>query len=216
LDHLVGDYTDQWENLEENENTTQKYDTELAKKTVRPDIIETIRELVDKQILEELDVMKSQLDTGGKKKPKKPKKPGKSKKQKSGSKKKKKLPGEAVVEGRQVQDLIAGLVDDGILRKRVPATLDDFVGDFNYLGSLQAQLGGVAPAPCIQQLKQMITEHVILPLGSASIRAKIVKPLKSILFYGPSGTGKTMMARAIAYLTQSYFIDLSPYIIEGK
>jgi len=53
-----------------------------------------------------------------------------------------------------------------------------------------------------------------LPLGSEMVRSKLTKPIKSILFYGPKGTGKSLMARAITHLTQSYFIDLSPYIID--
>jgi len=37
---------------------------------------------------------------------------------------------------------------------------------------------------------------------------------KSVLFYGPYGTGKYSMAKAIAYHSGAFFIDFSPYIEE--
>jgi ATP-dependent 26S proteasome regulatory subunit len=37
-----------------------------------------------------------------------------------------------------------------------------------------------------------------------------------ILFYGPTGTGKTLMVRAIASETKSLVMDLSPSVISDK
>ena len=42
-----------------------------------------------------------------------------------------------------------------------------------------------------------------------------VELTRSVLFYGPPGSGKTMVARAIAHETASMVFDLSPLTIEG-
>jgi len=39
--------------------------------------------------------------------------------------------------------------------------------------------------------------------------------VRSFLFYGPAGTGKTLVVRAIATETRSVVFDLSPLSIEG-
>lgn len=42
-----------------------------------------------------------------------------------------------------------------------------------------------------------------------------VELTRSVLFYGPPGSGKTMVARAVAHETASMVFDLSPLAIEG-
>ena len=41
------------------------------------------------------------------------------------------------------------------------------------------------------------------------------QPLKdrTYLFYGPSGTGKSLMVRALASETKAMVLDLSPYVV---
>jgi AAA+ superfamily predicted ATPase len=65
-------------------------------------------------------------------------------------------------------------------------------------------------------IRQLVTEYIIFPLGSPLVRNRWPEEFKSILFYGPAGTGKTLMVRACAAETNSLVFDLSPLNIEGK
>lgn len=70
-------------------------------------------------------------------------------------------------------------------------------------------IGGMGEA--IRKIREMIE----LPLRFPQIFEKLgIQPPKGVLLYGPPGTGKTMLVRAIANETKSYFISLSgPEII---
>ena len=60
-----------------------------------------------------------------------------------------------------------------------------------------------------------MTEYIIFPLGSALVRKRIPYDVKSFLFYGPAGTGKTQVVRAIVAETRSVLFDLSPLSIQN-
>ena len=47
------------------------------------------------------------------------------------------------------------------------------------------------------------------------MRKRFPEQVRSYLFYGPAGTGKTQVVRAIATETRSILYDLSPLSIEG-
>merc|ERR1712061_435409 len=53
-------------------------------------------------------------------------------------------------------------------------------------------------------------------MGDIRQKAPEVLTARSLLLYGPKGSGKSMLARAIAAETGATFFDLSPAIIEGK
>jgi len=74
------------------------------------------------------------------------------------------------------------------------------------------------PPPSAQMIRQLIVEHCILPLAATDIRQKAPENLtaRSLLLYGPKGSGKSMLARAIATEAGATFFDLSPAVIEGK
>ena len=56
-----------------------------------------------------------------------------------------------------------------------------------------------------------------MPLGSLFVRQKLDTRNKiSFLFYGPAGTGKTMMVRALANECDAIVLDISPSNLEGK
>lgn len=61
-----------------------------------------------------------------------------------------------------------------------------------------------------------MTEYIIFPLGSELCRSRFKTNVTSFLFYGPQGTGKTLVVRAIVAETNSIFFDLSPTNIDGK
>lgn len=48
------------------------------------------------------------------------------------------------------------------------------------------------------------------------VRNRIPEFVRSFLFYGPAGTGKTLVVRACVSETNSIFFDLSPINIDGK
>ena len=47
------------------------------------------------------------------------------------------------------------------------------------------------------------------------VRKRFPEHVRSFLFYGPAGTGKTLVVRAIATETRSVVFDLSPISIEN-
>lgn len=61
----------------------------------------------------------------------------------------------------------------------------------------------------------MVTEYIIFPLGSELCRLRHPENIRSFLFYGPEGTGKTLVVRACATETNSVVFDLSPINIDG-
>ena len=102
--------------------------------------------------------------------------------------------------------------------------LDSFVGDFNYLGSMQHNADRKEegkwepPDPALSYLRQVVTEYCVLPLGSEEIHKAIdpEKTIKSIMFYGPSGTGKTLAVEAAANEVGALLIHLSPEKLRGQ
>jgi len=113
------------------------------------------------------------------------------------------------------QDCVPDLVDphpsgSGVLKKVKPCHLEDFLGEYNYLGE--------SPPPSAQMIKSLLVEHCILPLAQTEIRQKVPESLtaRALLLYGPKGSGKSMLARAIATETGATFFDLSPAVIDGK
>ena len=154
------------------------------------------------------------------KKPKKPKKTKASKKKKAKDplwlQWPKKIPGlKAIKKYGDVRDLLLELVQNGIAKKFPNQSLTDFKGDFNYLHSMLDDLSKGPNDPSMALIRQIVTEMCIFPLGSQLVkdRAELVK---SVLFYGPPGSGKTLVARAVVHETASMLFDLSPLSVEGK
>jgi transitional endoplasmic reticulum ATPase len=72
-------------------------------------------------------------------------------------------------------------------------------------------IGGLDPI--IKKLREMIE----LPLRFPEIFERVgIQPPKGLLLFGPPGTGKTILARAIASETNSYFISISGPEIMSK
>ena len=73
------------------------------------------------------------------------------------------------------------------------------------------ELGGLGGA--VQKIREMIE----LPIRHPELFEKIgVEPPKGVLLYGPSGTGKTLLAKAVAGETNSHFVFLSGPEIMGR
>merc|ERR1711988_400178 len=100
---------------------------------------------------------------------------------------------------------------------------DQLVGDFNYLGTVHQHMDRkdqgewVPPDPSMAQLRASITEYCILPNGSLTIKGKLPDEctVKSLMLYGPTGSGKTMIAEAVANELGALFINISPSRLKG-
>eukprot|EP00403_Amphidinium_massartii_P034621 CAMPEP_0178443034 /NCGR_PEP_ID=MMETSP0689_2-20121128/38582_1 /TAXON_ID=160604 /ORGANISM="Amphidinium massartii, Strain CS-259" /LENGTH=855 /DNA_ID=CAMNT_0020066819 /DNA_START=48 /DNA_END=2612 /DNA_ORIENTATION=- len=210
----INQYTETWESRDESNNFDQRHDVELARKQVFPIVEAELRVAVDEMMKEELANLKTMFEASKKpRKEKKAKKPKKPKKPKLG---KKWCAAVGSVSNRE--DCIPDLVEMGILKKIKPCHLDDFWGEYDYLGAMRRSHLPHCPPPSAHMIRQLIVEHCILPLAAADIRQKAPESLtaRSLLLYGPKGAGKSMLARAIATEAGATFFDISPSVIEGK
>ena len=184
----------------------------MARDEVMPKVQKDHQKDVDEMIKMELENLKLQL-AGGKKKKGKGKK--KKKKGRKGKKKLNKLPGAKYIRDMSDYDMLVELVKNGIVKKLPPASLKDFIGEFNYIHMMMEDLNDRPREPSMALIRQLVTEFIIFPLGSALVRKRFPDHVRAFLFYGPAGTGKSLVVRAIASETRSVIFDLSPVSIEG-
>lgn len=148
----------------------------------------------------------------GKKGKKKKNKKGKKKKAKKGPK----LPGVKLLRGMDEYDMLIDLVKNNIVKKLPPENLKDFIGEFNYIASMMEDSNDTPRPPSMALIRQIVTEYIIFPLGSPLVRKRHPENVRSFLFYGPAGTGKSQVMRAIATETRSIIYDLSSYTVNDN
>ncbi|CAL8344542.1 unnamed protein product [Gadus morhua 'NCC'] len=196
-------YGDIWRNRGESENFTQRHEVELIKEDKRPLIEAEIRLQVDELMRQELASWKLTVDKdkGGKTKASVKKK----KASKSGKKKKKE---KDLTSDRTFESLHRELVEQGLLRQADDVRLQDFQGDYSYLGTTLRQ-NDIEPMPSLSDVRQVLALYGVLPLGSKVVHEK--SPLiKAILLVGPAGVGKKMLVHAICQEAGATLFDLSP------
>lgn len=173
--------------------------------------------------------------------PKPPKKTTKGKNKGKGGKKKK-IPLEELIKGRAPVDLMGDLSKCGVLKKLAPAKMSDFLGDHNYLRTLLESKAAGQPDPSLAQLREVCTSFIALPMadgfkcgceeppeGEKPLPTGVTLPEdfkpkefkceqanRTFMFYGPQGTGKSLMARAIASETNAIVLDISAYNVADR
>ena len=211
FDSFYDEYNGDWANRDERENKEQQYDRVMAREEVMPLVEKESRTEVDAMIKMELENLKAM--SGVKKKKGKKKKAMKAKKK--GKKKTVKLFGAKYCKEMTPYDMLVELVKNGIVKKLPPTALTDFIGEFNYIHLMIDDIKDTPREPSMALIRQLVTEYIIFPLGSALVRKRFPEMIRSFLFYGPAGTGKTQIVRAIATETRAVIYDLSPLSIEG-
>jgi len=220
IEQSVKDFVERWQDKDESGNFWQKYDPELVKEEVRPLVFEEIRVEVDEEmrvLLENLvDMVEAEraAQRGGKykkKKKKKGKKKGKGK-GKGGKGKGKKY--KDLTADRDPISIFTELVQAGLAKPLTDATLSDYVGGVNPIGSDMAQ-NGEFKEPSMAQVRQLVTEYCILPIGTKEVHEK-APYAKAVLLYGAPKTGKSLLAQCVANATGATLFDLSPTVTDGK
>ncbi|XP_077439775.1 dynein regulatory complex protein 11 [Vanacampus margaritifer] len=199
-------FVDFWETRTESRNFEQRHEVELIKEEKRVDVESEIRVKVDEQMRQELADWRLAVE----------KTPAKAyAKKKAGKRDKKKKKGEKdLTVDRTLESICQEMVDEGLLKRANSVQIQDYIGDFNYLGTTLRK-NDIEPMPSVSDVRQLISLYGILPLGSQAVHEKA--PLtKAILLVGPLGVGKKMLVNAICQETGATLFDLSPLNVAGK
>ncbi|CBZ50714.1 putative AAA family ATPase domain-containing protein [Neospora caninum Liverpool] len=211
LGELAKEFEATWAEFPWRVDAAQEPDKTLTRNQLLPQVESEVTVAVDELLKQELVRLRQQFDLVKEKPRKKGQKTGGKKAGKKGGTAKTKCCNAANLAG-PLEDIFPDLVKDGILRGVEPAKLDDFIGNFPVCPTPTDEF---LPAPTAWQIKQFLVEQIILPLASTSIREKTPFPARSLLLYGPPGSGKSLISRIIATEAGAMFFDLSPDVIEN-
>jgi len=137
----------------------------MAREEIIPLVKKEMQNHVDNMIRQELENMRALHGIKAKKKKKKKAKKAKKKKVKAI-----KLPGGKFIKDMSDYDILKELVHNNICKYLPPASMKDFMGEFNYIHSMLDDLKETAYDPSMALIRQLVTEYVIFPLGSELIR----------------------------------------------
>ncbi|KAG6454726.1 hypothetical protein O3G_MSEX008840 [Manduca sexta] len=206
------EFEDIWKFKPDADDTHERYHKDMIEREKMVKIEQEIRNVVDEMMRSELELLQAAFDRDRAHKGKKAKKP--QKKVRRGGKKSKKKKEKDLTPDRTTESLFEELVTNGIIKPYPIVKIDDFIGEKCYVGGEWRNQGKEA-APCLGDIRQLVKEYCILPLGSEHVRAQA--PLvRSVLITGPSGSGKKLLIHAICSEVGGTLFDLTPANIVGK
>ncbi|TPX33247.1 hypothetical protein SmJEL517_g03843 [Synchytrium microbalum] len=203
-------YAVKWATKHETDNFAQKHDQETIRVDKRKEVEAEIKQQIYEVLKDELENLKLSVDREKSKAKKGDKKGkgGKKGKEKGGKKGKKE---KDLTANRTMEDLIAELVEAGILLRAPELSINDFKGSVSLLSTFATQAPVITPT--LSDVKRAVTEFCILPLGlPATVKAPAIT---SMLLVGAKGTGKTQLTGAIASETGAHIFNISPKHISG-
>jgi hypothetical protein len=217
-------YETRWKqrNIGPDRTHSQHHDVDLAKDSiVRHQVKAELTKGVEEKLLSNILKIKAMQEASGVvKKSSKDKKEGKGKDVADKGKKEKKdkpLPGLALpgIESMTVDEMLGILVQHDLIFLPEGRVVKDFIGDFeNGRPTLtdKQQDRWIPNDPSAHQLRKAVMDYCILPLGPGEyVRSTMNENdnVRSILFYGPEGCGKTLLVQAIASEIGAMVINLS-------
>jgi SpoVK/Ycf46/Vps4 family AAA+-type ATPase len=205
------EYENIWAKRDETNNYEQAHDKAMLRQEILPIVEKGLQKTIDQMLDLELENMRTLM---GAKKKKGKKKKGKKKKGKKKKGKKIKLPGYKQISKMTEYEMLIELVKNSIVKRLPTSNLKDFLGEFNYIASMMDNPMDQPRPPSMALIRQLVTEYIVFPLGSDIIRKRHPEHTMSFLFYGPAGTGKTQIVRAVSTETRAIVYDISPQVIK--
>ncbi|XP_028031398.1 dynein regulatory complex protein 11 [Bombyx mandarina] len=206
------EFEDIWKFKDDADNPHERYYKDMIEREKMVKIEHEIRNVVDEMMRSELELLQAAFDKDRAHKGKKSKKP--QKKVRRGGKKSKKKKEKDLTPDRTTESLFEELVMNGIIKPYPIVKIDDYLGEKCYVGGEWRNEGKEA-TPCLGDIRQLIKEYCILPLGSEQVRSQA--PLvRSVLLTGPAGSGKKFLLKAICSEVGGTLFDLTPANIVGK
>ena len=202
IQRLIEEFSNKWS--DESDFSENKLNIDYIAGEVYPEVKKKIENEVDNIMQIELDNLHIKMGINKKKEPS----------NKGGAKiKQPKIPGENLVTDKNPENYLPILLETGILKLDKGVSFDEFFATENVVRQSQEKLAESQPDPGLLQLKRLIIEQVVIPFGTGF---NIEGMNRTYLFYGPMGSGKSLMIKAIKKATNALLFDLSADIVAEK